>query len=271
LDDSDTSDPHVSPSHSSASVSAHQHHTKYFSVKQRRCTYPLQRKKAKLNGKGAPSQAVAIPEITVEESVAVTSPSTEITGTSTRLSEESSPCDSQQSRQQLSDSDNYTIVIRLPDEDNGEDKPSIKMIKTDGSGDTYNSSEHIAMKELPKQQSTDSDCVEDRRTNITYTPSIGRRLTQTSDALRLGMQARINAHNSTKVRSTRFRKKRQEKKQEQKAAKTLSAILLAFIVTWTPYNLFTVIQTFCGCTIDANLYAIGKSFNLVYRIISHFH
>jgi len=36
------------------------------------------------------------------------------------------------------------------------------------------------------------------------------------------------------------------KKQDQKAAKTLSAILLAFIITWTPYNINVVVNTFCN-------------------------
>ncbi|XP_069501100.1 muscarinic acetylcholine receptor M1-like [Ambystoma mexicanum] len=33
---------------------------------------------------------------------------------------------------------------------------------------------------------------------------------------------------------------------EKKAAKTLSAILLAFILTWTPYNIMVLVSTFCG-------------------------
>jgi muscarinic acetylcholine receptor M3 len=39
------------------------------------------------------------------------------------------------------------------------------------------------------------------------------------------------------------KKKNQEKKQEKKAAKTLSAILLAFVVTWTPYNILVLLKT----------------------------
>lgn len=31
-------------------------------------------------------------------------------------------------------------------------------------------------------------------------------------------------------------RRKNERKQESKAAKTLSAILFAFIITWTPYN-----------------------------------
>jgi hypothetical protein len=44
--------------------------------------------------------------------------------------------------------------------------------------------------------------------------------------------------------------KKVEKKQDQKAAKTLSAILLAFIFTWTPYNINVVVNTFCNNCLD---------------------
>lgn len=38
-------------------------------------------------------------------------------------------------------------------------------------------------------------------------------------------------------------KQQNDKKQDKKAAKTLSAILLAFIVTWTPYNVLVLVKT----------------------------
>ena len=44
--------------------------------------------------------------------------------------------------------------------------------------------------------------------------------------------------------------KKLEKKNDQKAAKTLSAILLAFIITWTPYNVSVVVNTFCNNCLD---------------------
>ena len=68
-------------------------------------------------------------------------------------------------------------------------------------------------------------------------------------------------HTMTKTiaeKAKRARKQHQEKKQEKKAAKTLSAILLAFIVTWTPYNVFTVLQTFCPGCLNPTVYAIGE-------------
>lgn len=53
-------------------------------------------------------------------------------------------------------------------------------------------------------------------------------------------------------------RKKLEKKQDQKAAKTLSAILLAFIITWTPYNINVVINTFCNNCLDK--FEIWQSF-----------
>ncbi|XP_071455094.1 muscarinic acetylcholine receptor DM1 [Hetaerina americana] len=47
---------------------------------------------------------------------------------------------------------------------------------------------------------------------------------------------------------TRKKKKTQEKKAEKKAAKTLSAILLAFIITWTPYNILVLLKPLTACT-----------------------
>ena len=46
------------------------------------------------------------------------------------------------------------------------------------------------------------------------------------------------------------KKKNAEKKQERKAAKTLSAILLAFIITWTPYNVIVLIKSLADCGDD---------------------
>lgn len=55
---------------------------------------------------------------------------------------------------------------------------------------------------------------------------------------------------------------RKESKNESKAAKTLSAILLAFVITWTPYNIFTVMNAFGSeddKLISDMVYSIGKS------------
>uniref|UniRef100_A0A8C5WM33 Muscarinic acetylcholine receptor n=1 Tax=Leptobrachium leishanense TaxID=445787 RepID=A0A8C5WM33_9ANUR len=44
---------------------------------------------------------------------------------------------------------------------------------------------------------------------------------------------------------------------EKKAAKTLSAILLAFILTWTPYNIMVLVSTFCKDCIPQTLWELG--------------
>lgn len=48
------------------------------------------------------------------------------------------------------------------------------------------------------------------------------------------------------------KKKFQEKKSERKAAKTLSAILLTFIITWTPYNILVLLKPFTAATGGGN-------------------
>ncbi|XP_078089285.1 muscarinic acetylcholine receptor M5-like [Mustelus asterias] len=44
---------------------------------------------------------------------------------------------------------------------------------------------------------------------------------------------------------------------EKKAAQTLSAILLAFIITWTPYNIMVLVSTFCSDCIPLSLWHLG--------------
>ncbi|KAL4622952.1 muscarinic acetylcholine receptor M1-like [Arapaima gigas] len=44
---------------------------------------------------------------------------------------------------------------------------------------------------------------------------------------------------------------------EKKAARTLSAILLAFILTWTPYNIMVLVSTFCDHCVPEKLWQLG--------------
>jgi len=100
-------------------------------------------------------------------------------------------------------------------------------------------------------------------------PILGRRLTETAETIMLGMQARIASRATERSRALRARQRRHERRQEQKAAKTLSAILLAFIVTWTPYNVFAIVQTFCADCVDQRLYEFGQSVNTVLTAALH--
>ncbi|KAF7230926.1 muscarinic acetylcholine receptor M5b [Nothobranchius furzeri] len=53
------------------------------------------------------------------------------------------------------------------------------------------------------------------------------------------------------------KRKRMVLVKEKKAAQTLSAILLAFILTWTPYNIMVLISTFCAECIPVSLWHLG--------------
>ncbi|CAN0410770.1 muscarinic acetylcholine receptor M1-like [Lampetra fluviatilis] len=52
-------------------------------------------------------------------------------------------------------------------------------------------------------------------------------------------------------------RKRMSLIKEKKAARTLSAILLAFIITWTPYNIMVLMSTFCPDCVPPVLWNIG--------------
>uniref|UniRef100_G1TWH0 Muscarinic acetylcholine receptor n=1 Tax=Oryctolagus cuniculus TaxID=9986 RepID=G1TWH0_RABIT len=64
-----------------------------------------------------------------------------------------------------------------------------------------------------------------------------------------GLDASLN-HHMTK-------RKRMVLVKERKAAQTLSAILLAFIITWTPYNIMVLVSTFCDKCVPVSLWHLG--------------
>lgn len=65
-------------------------------------------------------------------------------------------------------------------------------------------------------------------------------------------------HNRLSLNKLNSVTRRNERKQDGKAAKTLSAILFAFIITWSPYHLFTLINAFDSTIIPGFLYSIGE-------------
>lgn len=131
----------------------------------------------------------------------------------------------------------YTILIRLPPEGGGGDgerAPSIKMIQDDVP---------LPVITVPPRRplpSRDSD----------YS-LVGRRTSHAPD-FRIPLNAKIIPKPITKQqplpRQVKKKKKSQEKRQETKAAKTLSAILLSFIITWTPYNILVLLKPLTTCT-----------------------
>ena len=77
-------------------------------------------------------------------------------------------------------------------------------------------------------------------------PPVSRRPSQLPD-FRIPLNARVIPKQLVKIHNPKKKKKREEKKQDRKAAKTLSAILLAFIITWTPYNVLVLIRVMLEC------------------------
>ncbi|XP_047355834.1 muscarinic acetylcholine receptor DM1 isoform X1 [Vespa velutina] len=136
----------------------------------------------------------------------------------------------------------YTIVINLPTrESNGgskysEVRPSIKMYH-----------EEAVTFQL-------HGTIEDEET-LASPSSMIRRPSQMPD-----IRIPLNAKNIPKTLPSskgilnkdkpnqKKKKKIQEKKADSKAAKTLSAILLAFIITWTPYNILVLLKSITACT-----------------------
>lgn len=53
------------------------------------------------------------------------------------------------------------------------------------------------------------------------------------------------------------KRKNEKKANDRKAARTLSAILFAFITTWLPYNIMVLVNTFCQDCIPETLWALG--------------
>uniref|UniRef100_A0ACB8GB44 Muscarinic acetylcholine receptor M3 n=1 Tax=Sphaerodactylus townsendi TaxID=933632 RepID=A0ACB8GB44_9SAUR len=60
-----------------------------------------------------------------------------------------------------------------------------------------------------------------------------------------------------KTRSQITKRKRMSLIKEKKAAQTLSAILFAFIITWTPYNIMVLVNTFCDHCIPTVFWNLG--------------
>ncbi|KAL1505922.1 hypothetical protein ABEB36_005370 [Hypothenemus hampei] len=130
----------------------------------------------------------------------------------------------------------YTIVIKLPGDPKEThhgtaEPPSIKMIPENSAEHIYNNSNKV------------------NENSMSFSNHVNRRPSAMPD-VRIPLNAKgIPKHlagkallaNATKNHGKK-KKKTQEKKADKKAAKTLSAILLTFIITWTPYNILVLLK-----------------------------
>ncbi|MEJ1278451.1 cholinergic receptor muscarinic 4 [Cricetulus griseus] len=73
-----------------------------------------------------------------------------------------------------------------------------------------------------------------------------------------GMRPAANvARKFASIARNQVRKKRQMAARERKVTRTIFAILLAFILTWTPYNVMVLVNTFCQSCIPERVWSIG--------------
>ncbi|XP_073900813.1 activating molecule in BECN1-regulated autophagy protein 1 isoform X6 [Castor canadensis] len=73
-----------------------------------------------------------------------------------------------------------------------------------------------------------------------------------------GMRPAANvARKFASIARNQVRKKRQMAARERKVTRTIFAILLAFILTWTPYNVMVLVNTFCRSCIPDTVWSIG--------------
>lgn len=165
--------------------------------------------------------------------------------------------------------DMYTILIDIPKTKNGNSDihPKIRMIDDDDEmsdkitqmspilSNTNGTSATINFDESSFIENVDKKFKRTALTQIVGTPALGRR-TRSCDANKNAQNAKIATHAA--YRQEKSKRKRSEKKQDQKAAKTLSAILLAFIATWLPYQIATIVESFCGGCVPDLLYNFCK-------------
>jgi hypothetical protein len=269
LEDSTSSDPPASPIATPHSDAISPFNRSSLALK-RDQTFPGNTQNGRHGYRRDSSSGVIIPLISVDTNrtnVTPTTPSTEITGTGSRHSNLS---ELEEGRAAM-----YTILIKLPSQgstDTDDNKPMIRMLSESEEDDEITeineeSSESCVRSKVKEGCSSSSSSHPMSRPcssgTISASNSASRRLNQNSDAIRVAMQAKMATKFAQKIKSQRARQRRKEQKQEKKAAKTLSAILFAFIITWTPYNIFTVIKAFCPGCIGDTLYAIGKSSNRI--------
>ncbi|XP_034041271.1 muscarinic acetylcholine receptor M3 [Thalassophryne amazonica] len=90
-------------------------------------------------------------------------------------------------------------------------------------------------------------------TNATTTSTTTKSPTVPLSFKEAAMAKRFAARARTQI----TKRKRMSLVKEKKAAQTLSAILLAFIITWTPYNIMVLVNAFCKVCIPDTLWAVG--------------
>lgn len=141
--------------------------------------------------------------------------------------------------------------LQVPDEDLGtvDVERNANKLQAQKSMDDGDSCQKDFSK-LPIQLESAVDTVKTSSTNSS--------VDKTTAALPLSFkEATLAKRFALKTRSQITKRKRMSLIKEKKAAQTLSAILLAFIITWTPYNIMVLVNTFCDSCIPKTYWNLG--------------
>ncbi|KAL2083645.1 hypothetical protein ACEWY4_021418 [Coilia grayii] len=139
-------------------------------------------------------------------------------------------------------------------EEDATETDSISQTVNNGSGSDGNTfhqqfSTKMKVQSMPAIQSSSasSEAAATANTSTTKSPSVPISFKEAALARRFAVRARNQI----------TKRKRMSLVKEKKAAQTLSAILFAFIVTWSPYNIMVLVNTFCQDCIPQSLWDIG--------------
>ncbi|KAI6190402.1 Muscarinic acetylcholine receptor gar-3 [Aphelenchoides bicaudatus] len=157
----------------------------------------------------------------------------------------------------------YTVLIEYKD---GESKrPSVRLSSCDS--DCYTTTPPDSNRSSGKRLINNSGPIIEngkRRTSLPHDNSVNNLSAVTSPrpsqqplaAQQNGKQTAAAQRDEIQRKSEKERRKN-ERRQETKAAKTLSAILFAFIVTWTPYNIIVCWEAFFPRSIPEIFFTIS--------------
>ncbi|OQV24737.1 Muscarinic acetylcholine receptor DM1 [Hypsibius exemplaris] len=139
------------------------------------------------------------------------------------------------------DSETYTILITFPRQSphlpSSASVPRIEEIYEDICLDEEERAFSVPTRSRVSSSGVSTGSPADRRPRLSQPNSVLNMTLQQAQNSNKSNQKNKNSHNL-------YKKRRVEKKQDKKAAKTLSAILFAFIITWTPYSVFVLINSF---------------------------
>lgn len=112
------------------------------------------------------------------------------------------------------------------------------------------------MKKHKDRQLSSNRNQQDSRTNHQGSPESAAPTATGSGGITL-KDAAMAKRFASKAKVEINKRKNEKKANDKKAARTLSAILFAFITTWLPYNIMVLVNTFCQDCIPQTLWALG--------------